>query len=129
MDSEHLYWYEAGCDNVVDGDTLDLTIDLGFRIHATHRVRILGIDTPELRSSDPDERERAKAAKQAAEAWIVNALDLVTANGSYKGGRYLLVRTEKADSFGRYLAHIRNSNGESLGEHLLETGHATLYTP
>ena len=59
-----LYRYSARCSRVVDGDTLDLDIDLGFGMHFFERVRLFGIDTPETFGvkKDSDEYARGKAA-------------------------------------------------------------------
>ena len=56
--------YEYGCevDRVVDGDTIDVTLDLGFDILFKSRVRLYGIDTPESRTRNLDEKARGKLA-------------------------------------------------------------------
>jgi micrococcal nuclease len=84
------YWYEAEVVRVVDGDTLLLEIQLGFYLTARHMVRLLGVNTPELHSKDPEERAKAQKAKEALSFYVL--------------GQKLLIRTEKTDSFGRYLA-------------------------
>lgn len=50
------FWYGAKVLNVVDGDTLDLMIDLGFNIHHKIRVRLFGVNTPESRTKDLKEK-------------------------------------------------------------------------
>ena len=114
------YWRRARLVKVIDGDTLDLEIDLGFYLYTIQRVRLLGIDTPELRSKDPDERHRGQVAKAEVEMWL-------TVSEAAGGPWPLLVRTEKDDSFGRWLAVIFNREGRSLGQYLLDTGFAKEY--
>jgi micrococcal nuclease len=58
-----MYEYKFKLDRVVDGDTIDVVIDLGFSILHKCRVRLLGIDTPESRTRDLDEKARGKLAK------------------------------------------------------------------
>ena len=52
-----LYYYNAVVDRVVDGDTLDMTIDLGYNIWIKERVRLYGLNTPETRTKDLEEKE------------------------------------------------------------------------
>jgi micrococcal nuclease len=112
-----LYWYRAKCVNVVDGDTMDLVFDLGFRVSAHHRVRLLGVDTPEMRGP---ERERGLAVKY----WVIDWMDYQHSLSEWP----LLVRSEKSDSFGRYLAEIfPRFEGASLSDQLLEGGLAVPY--
>ena len=65
--------YEYSCEvrRVVDGDTVDVTMDLGFNILHKCRVRLFGIDTPESRTRDLDEKARGKMAS----AFLKNAID------------------------------------------------------
>lgn len=58
-----MYTYKAKLDRVVDGDTIDVNIDLGFDISVHKRVRLAGIDTPESRTRDLEEKKRGLAAK------------------------------------------------------------------
>ena len=58
------YRYNAKVMRVVDGDTLDLEIDLGFNIKINERVRLFGIDTPETRTRDLEEKKRGLEAKE-----------------------------------------------------------------
>lgn len=88
------YWYRALCVNVVDGDTIDIETDLGFKIAFDQRVRLFGINTPELNSKDPDSRVRATLAK-----------DFVTAKVGHK---FVTINShkDKTEKFGRYLATV-----------------------
>jgi len=57
------YTYRVKVDRVIDGDTVDVYIDLGFKMTAFKRLRLLELDTEELRDSDPKRREKAAKAK------------------------------------------------------------------
>lgn len=105
---------------VIDGDTVELMVDLGFRRYSRERIRLLGIDAPEIRGPA---RLQGLAAMQFASHWFAEA--------EIAGDRILLV-SHRADSFGRWLGSIYRLGpdgelGESLADALMATGHATLY--
>ena len=75
-----MYTYKAKCLRVVDGDTLDAQIDLGFDTHKVIRIRLVGINTPESRTRDLEEKARGLAAKQ----FVVDALPLPKDIKEYK---------------------------------------------
>lgn len=106
------YTYEARCLNVVDGDTVDCSVDLGFRLYHTMRLRLLRINAPELNSTIPEQRELAKRAKEFVQTAIV--------------GNTIMIQTSKSDSFGRWLAEIwyKDSDGKevNLNDQLLSLG-------
>ena len=107
------YVYAARCVQVIDGDTLDLDIDLGMYFRATKRVRLKGIDTPELRGKD---KERAVAARTEVTIWT--------------DGVELLIRTEldETDKYGRLLADVWvDGLATSLSDHLVARGLARRY--
>jgi micrococcal nuclease len=90
--------YEYGCKvtRVVDGDTIDVDLDLGFNIHHKCRVRLYGIDTPESRTRDKDEKARGKLAAKFLQDAISN-------------GKHVILQTQLKDSkgkFGRVLASV-----------------------
>ena len=58
-----MYTYKAKLDRVVDGDTVDANIDLGFDISIHKRIRLAGIDTPETRTKDKEEKTKGLASK------------------------------------------------------------------
>ena len=70
---------------VVDGDTIDVTIDLGFDLYKKERVRIAGVDTPEKRTRDPEEKELGIDATN----WMKEKLE-----GAIDGDDELIIRTE-----------------------------------
>ena len=99
---------------VYDGDTIDMLIDVGFRMYSRQRIRVLGVNTPELRGSDKQEGERFK---QLTLGWMTVGLTRSSEEFPF------IVRTEKSDSFGRYLAEVtRKCDGQSLTQYLLEQG-------
>lgn len=112
------YHYNAKVSKVVDGDTVDLVVDLGFHVQVRERFRLAGIDTPELRSSDPEERERAKAAK-------ARVLELCPV------GSDVIVVAEKTGKFGRWLGVILFTVEDiglvNLNDLLVDEGHAVVY--
>ena len=78
---------------VVDGDTIDVTIDLGFDLYKKERVRVAGVDTPEKRTRDKEE----KALGIDATNWLKNKLE-----EAIKGDDELTIRTELKGGVGKY---------------------------
>ena len=100
---------------VVDGDTLDLEIDLGFSLTKKERCRVAGIDTPECRTRDKEEKQYGLAAK-------------VYMKGLLKNGTNLRVKTEKDGKYGRMLGWIYcDEYEESLNERMVMDGYAWQY--
>lgn len=83
-----MYEYNCTVDRVVDGDTIDVVLDLGFSVLYKSRVRLFGIDTPESRTRNKDEKARGKMASKYLED-AVNSGDVV-------------IRTELKDSRGKF---------------------------
>lgn len=105
------YVFSATLRRVVDGDTLDLTIDGGFHTWHVERVRLLGVNTPEVVGA-------TKAAGLDAKDFAVHWL----------AGVELVVQSYKSDAFGRYLANVwRTSDGAQLNDDLLSSGHAVAF--
>jgi len=104
-----MYEYRATLDRVIDGDTVDVFIDLGFDIIKSARIRLLGIDTPELRSKEELEKQAAQDAKAFVEKWFHDCeID----------GVDIFVRTHKSDKYGRYLG-VFFTTGQDDSEYLL----------
>lgn len=122
MDYPFIGSFRARAIKVVDGDTLDLMVDLGFHSFRLERFRILRIDAPEIRGETKGLGEAAKSFLQS----------LVLVEGEWP----LKINTKKdPDSFGRWLAEvfIWKSDGiigseVSVGTVLVETGHAVYKT-
>ena len=110
--------YEYGCtvERVVDGDTIDVILDLGFDIRFKSRVRLYGIDTPESRTRDKDEKVRGKMAG----AFLKEAVD----NGSK-----VVIETKLKDSRGKYGRVLGNVvvDGVNINEAMIENFLAVAY--
>lgn len=106
------YFYDAVVINVVDGDTIDCRVDLGFSIFVEMRFRLNGVDTAELHSPDPAKRDLANKAKQFM---IDNVLD-----------KQVLLQTFKKDKYGRYLCDVI-VNDAVINRRLVEMGLAEKY--
>jgi micrococcal nuclease len=104
--------------NVVDGDTIDVDIDLGFDISLMKRVRMAGIDTPESRTSDKFEKALGLEAKEYLKKNIKDAKDIV-------------IKTELPDSsekYGRILGWVYiDGASKSINEKMIEDGYAWGY--
>ena len=112
-----MYEYSARCVNVVDGDTFDLEVDLGFNIRHKIRVRLKDKDTPEPRSKNAAEREHAKAAT----SFVMDQI-LEPCAHTMCAGHPLTIRTEKdkIGIYGRYTATVILEDGRDLGELLAD---------
>ena len=110
-----MYEYRATIRRVVDGDTVDITLDLGFDILYNNRIRLLGIDTPESRTRDLEEKKLGLAAKER-----VRELCPV--------GSTVTVKTTKdgRGKFGRILGEIYVGD-VNVNKLLIEEGHAVEY--
>ena len=107
---------------VVDGDTIDVTIDLGFDLFKKERVRVAGVDTPEKRTRDLEEKELGIEATN----WLKEKLD-----GAIIGDDDLVIRTELVGGMGKYgrlLGWLYIGDSElSLNEIMIEEGYAWAY--
>jgi micrococcal nuclease len=103
---------------VVDGDTIDVDIDLGFSISYSQRLRLAGIDTPESRTTDKFEKTLGLESKEYLKSKLKDSKDIV-------------VKTEKPDSsekYGRILGWVYvNGDTKSLNEQMIEDGYAWGY--
>ena len=109
-------------DKVLDGDTIDVTIDLGFDLYKKERVRIAGVDTPEKRTRDLEE----KALGIDATNWLKGKL-----TETIKGDDELTIRTELKGGVGKYgrllgWLYVGEDN-VSLNEKMIEEGYAWSY--
>ena len=109
-------------DRVVDGDTIDVTIDLGFDLFKKERVRIAGVDTPEKRTRDLEE----KALGLDATDWMKKHLEDTIA-----GDEELTIRTELVGGMGKYgrlLGWLYVGDSDiSLNEQMITEGYAHAY--
>jgi micrococcal nuclease len=111
-------YYVRKVENVVDGDTIDVLIDLGFDILFQSRVRLAGIDTPESRTKDL----REKALGLESKEYLKKAL---------KDAKSVIIKTEKMDSsekYGRILGWVYvNGDTVSLNDMMINDGYAWGY--
>jgi len=93
------FWYGATVLKVIDGDTIELMVDLGFSVHHKIRVRLYGVNTPESRTKDLKEKELGLKAKQFTQDWLTTH-------------KWVFVNTipDKNDKYGRVLARIFSSD-------------------
>ena len=110
MNEADLYVYKASVQRVIDGDTYLLDIDLGLHVHTHARVRLFGVNAPEIRGDDKD----------AGLAATARTVELLTLNGP------VMVRTikDRKEKYGRWLCHIVLADGRSLADVLISEGHA-----
>ena len=119
-----MYEYKVkSIDHIVDGDTFDCTLDLGFNISHKIRVRMYGINTPESRTRDLEEKKRGLASKQR----LTQLLNIGT-NSDVN----LVLQTKEKGKYGRYLGIIlreREDDDERLNinERLVTEGFAVEY--
>jgi micrococcal nuclease len=103
---------------VVDGDTIDADIDLGFDISLTKRIRLAGIDTPESRTTNKAEKTLGLDAKN----WLKHRLE---------EAKDIIIRTELPDStekYGRIIGHLYiNGEDSSLNNQMITEGYALSY--
>jgi len=112
------HYPHASVIGVVDGDTIDVTIDYGFRLRQDHRVRLAGIDAPEVRAAGPE--------GEAARDWLRARLPVGTA--------VELVTDKAREKFGRWLATVwrvdpatSRAEADSINAQLIAAGHARPY--
>ena len=107
---------------VLDGDTIDVTIDLGFDLYKKERVRVAGVDTPEKRTRDDEEKELGYDATN----WLKEKLE-----GAVVGDDDLIIRTELVGGVGKYgrlLGWLYIGDAElSLNEQMITEGYAWSY--
>ena len=107
---------------VLDGDTIDVTIDLGFDLFKKERVRIAGVDTPEKRTRDLEEKELGIDATN----WLKERLE-----GALAGEENLTIRTELVGGVGKYGRLLGwlyvGDEDESLNEQMITEGYAWAY--
>jgi len=116
-----MHEYKVNILKVVDGDTVDVDIDLGFGIWLKkERVRIMGIDTPESRTSDKVEKVFGLAAKNRLIS-LLGAEAILQTQVSKKG-------QDMKGKFGRILGNFTSINGEKCAAVLVREGHAVPYT-
>ena len=117
-----MYIYKIKLDRVVDGDTIDANIDLGFDISVKKRIRFMGINTPETRTKDLEEKARGLAAKDRLKSIL-------------EGANTIQLNSHGIGKFGRCLGevHVDVLDGKdcltlvNVNKLLINEGHATEY--
>jgi len=112
-----MYEYNAKVTKIVDGDSVWLEVDVGFRMTYRDNFRLIRIDTPELRASDPETKVRAYEAKD-------RLAELIPV------GTEVRIKTDKAGKYGRWLVEVWSDDGVSstnVNDLMLEEGHAVEY--
>lgn len=108
------YLYSAVITKVIDGDTVDANVDLGFNISTLVRFRLYGIDTMETNDKDSIKREQGYAAKRFVIDTCLN--------------QQVMLRTFKPDKYGRWLADVYVGNASrSINAQLVENNLAVSY--
>ncbi len=116
-----MYTYNASLSRVIDGDTVEMKIDLGFTVTVLQVLRLLGINAPEMKGT-------TKSAGQEAKKCLEGLLGAASS---------LVLRTEKplkTDKYGRYLATITALNADDsvmyvVNDRMIELGQAVVYVP
>ena len=115
-----MYEYRCKVVKIIDGDTVDVDIDLGFGVGLhKERVRLFGIDTPESRTRDLEEKKYGLAAKK----FLTDMLD-------DDGGIILKTHKDKTGKFGRILGELwRTTNyaDQSINNYMIDKHHAVMY--
>ena len=111
------YIYKIKVTRVVDGDTIDAEIDLGFDLKLKKRIRLYGINTPETRTRDKEEKKRGLAAKKFLQQ-IVDEQEGV-----------LFLKSLDQGKFGRCIGVLfeRDFDDQSINDVLVQEGHAVEY--
>jgi micrococcal nuclease len=103
---------------VIDGDTIDADIDLGFDISLSKRIRLAAVDTPESRTSDTNEKKYGLESKE----WLKHKVE---------NAKNILIKTELPDStekYGRIIGHLFiNDQEKSLNDQMITEGYAWTY--
>jgi micrococcal nuclease len=109
--------YNAEVKKVVDGDTFDIIIDLGFDTLRKGRVRLYGVNTPESRTSNLEEKKQGLAAKEFTEQWLA------------KADNWVKIETiiDKNEKYGRVLAKVWDKDGNCLNTDIVASGLAREY--
>ena len=109
-----MYIYNAKLDRGVDGDTVDATVDLGFDTWKFIRIRLVGINTPESRTRDLEEKVRGLAAKD----FVVDMFE--------KHNNIFILESQGVGKYGRCLGNIFFGD-QNLNDLLITEGHAVAY--
>jgi micrococcal nuclease len=107
------FFYKARVLSVYDADTVTLLIDVGFNIFLKEKCRFMGVDTPEIRTKNPKEKELGLEARDWVRELILK--------------KDIEFKAHKEGKFGRYLIDIFLEDGKKLNDLLIEKGYAKAY--
>ena len=112
-----MYQYTAKLKRVVDGDTVDAYIDLGFNVHVDKRIRFQGIDTPESRTRDLEEKRYCLGAKYR----LIEMLE--------ENDNEFILKSHGTGKYGRVLGELfhHSEDDYSINQMLIDEGHAVAY--
>ena len=119
---DNRYWYMAKVLKVVDGDTFDVMIDLGFNVHHKARVRLHGVNTPESRTKDAAEKEMGLKAKAFTADWLTRHPQI-----------FIKTIADANEKYGRTLAQVFSSTDIAdpttacLNKDIIDSGYARAY--
>jgi len=111
---DQMYYYKIELLRVVDGDTIDVRIDLGFNVWNKSRIRLVGINAPESRTRDKEEKKRGLAAKD----WLIKKLESAKDD--------LEMKSYGVGKYGRVLGEIYIKE-VNVNELMVKEGHAVKY--
>ena len=106
------YYYKAKVLKVIDGDTIDVSIDVGFNISLKKRLRLAGVNTPETRTKNADEKALGLRAKEFTKEFCAD--------------KEVIIHTIKTEKFGRLLAFVYVGK-KCLNKELIKAGLAKEY--
>jgi len=112
-----MFEYAINVLRVVDGDTVDARVDLGFKVHHNIRIRIYGLNTPETRTRDLEEKKKGLEAKERMKELVA-------------GADKIILQSHGVGKFGRCLGSLLMSTGDEqfdVAEKLISEGHGTPY--
>tara|TARA_R100000231_G_scaffold129716_1_gene101187 strand:- start:30 stop:374 length:345 start_codon:yes stop_codon:yes gene_type:complete len=109
-----MYYYKVEILRVVDGDTVDVRMDLGFNVWHKCRVRLMGINAPESRTRNLEEKARGLAAKD----WLKNILESAESD--------IEMQSHGVGKYGRVLGELFTKDG-NINKLMVKEGHAELY--
>lgn len=114
-----MYEYAARLVDVIDGDTIDVMVDLGFEVYTGKRLRFKGVDTEEIRDKDPIRRENAQKARDFVKSVLGNNRPLTIKTFKTRTGK-------DRKTFGRYVSEVYYVNDDGIhveiGKVLIENG-------
>ena len=117
-----MYEYNIRVDRVVDGDTIDCWIDMGYNLQIHKRIRFAGVNAPETRTRDKEEKKLGLIAKE----WLINKIDPKAA-GSAKN---IILKSYEYGKYGRVIGElfiVSGSRKQSINKMMLAEGLVTEY--